>query len=311
MHVHVLATVVAAAAVAGAATISAPAAAAPPDRTPPVVQASSASPATFYPVVDGFRDTKRVDFVVTDETTTAHTVLTIDVVGGPDNASLRTYTRSQVAPIQDSWQWDGRTTEGTLAPAGTYQMLVSATDPDGNVSESYGIPVTVSHARLVTKSFRRTVRAAGSKVDQFVGGCSALRRPSARGWTGSLGLYSNTRCRSDGQRSVVATAHAIRVPRAFQNRYGSLTVKLYGGAARSRPSSKALLEYLRVRDKEWVQDKFVGSPVGTKSGNTATAGLFVHEKSTEPWVAWGLMTAVGHRYDVRDFTVVLTYTVLQ
>lgn len=221
-----------------------PASAETPDKTPPVVQASSSSPGTFYPVVDGYRDTKRVDFTVTDENTSDHTVLTIDVVG-TDNAPIRQYVRGQVAPYSGSWAWDGRTSGGTLAPAGTYSMLISATDPAGNVSEPFAVPVTLSPKRLVNKTMRRTVRAAGSKVDQYVGRCSTLRRPSARGWVGSLGLYSNTRCGSNDERSLVATAHAVRVPKAFQNRYGSLVVKVYGGAARSRPNSRALLEYLR------------------------------------------------------------------
>lgn len=261
-------------------------------------------------MVDGYRDIGTVEYTVTEDSADPRHVQ-LDIRNSAGSLVLTRVDEIVADASSVGFGWDGRNQQRALVAAGVYSLAFTAIDSSDNRSETKTVSMTVSRKRLVTKTMWRTVRAAGSKVDQYVGRCSTLRRPSARGWVGSLGLYSNTRCGSNDERSLVATAHAVRVPKAFQNRYGSLVVKVYGGAARSRPNSRALLEYLRVSDKAWVKDQVIGPRVGTKTGQTAAAGRFVHAKTTEPWVAWGLLTARGHRYDVRDFTVVLRYTVLQ
>jgi hypothetical protein len=159
----------------------------------------------------------------------------------------------------------GTTVYGGTAAPGTYTIEISPSDNSGNITVDKRT-VNVSGKKLVPKTLRALSVPVGPSprpTSTAAPGCSRLRRPSLRGWTGSVGYYSNTRCSRGFDASVAATANGINVPKAFQN------------------------------------------------GPTVSAARFVHDKSTDPFVIWSAMTAVGHRYDIRDFTVVLTYTVLE
>jgi len=285
---------------------AAPAAGQPPDQTPPVVSSFTITPATFYPYPDGYLDHATARFTATDDVSsvldTNYRIL--------DSTRTTVYNGNVNANdgLETVIVWRGTVYGGTAAP-GTYSIEISPSDNSGNITVETRT-VTVSGKKLVPKTLRRTVRAGASITETDVGACSRLRRPSLRGWTGSVGYYSNSRCARGFDASVAAAAHGIYVPRSFQNRYGSLTIKAYGGAATARPRSQGLLQYYRA-DREWVQPTWLGRRVRTHLGPTVSATRFVHDRSTDPFVIWSAMTAVGHRYDIRDFTVVLTYTVLE
>lgn len=263
------------------------------DLTAPLVKLTVGS--TFLnPYPDGYRDF--VEFtLVTDG------LVTLDVLG-PSGAVVRTFSH----PGYIDTYWDGRDSQGRIVPAGTYTLRATGDDGLGNTTV-VSRTVAVSSQRLVTKTFRRKVSAAGSLVHKYAGGCSKIAKPAARGWTGSLGLYSNTKCKKGWAKSVVETIHEMRVPTGVY-RYQTLQVTTYGGAAKSARGSYLFLDQWRAKAEKWGDDdKRLGYALGKHVGPTRQAAPFITE---DGWTAWSVWTGDGARYDVRDFTVELTYQVL-
>lgn len=208
--------------------------------------------------------------------------------------------------LQTNVPWWGTDQAGKQLPSGVY--TISLRDTDGLVSSTTGKVYVESRTR-VTKTWTRTVTARSSLVDQYVGRCSTLRKPSARGWTGSLGYYANTKCRRDTWRaSAVSTMHGVRVPAADQ--VIALRVDVYGGAARTRPKSIAGFRLFGTNEKwrAWtVLKPYLGSHLGDKrQGLTYARGLVFPDR----WFYWGMATAAGDRYDVKTFKISMTYNVL-
>lgn len=193
--------------------------------------------------------------------------------------------------------WDGRDDAGVVVPAGSYTVV--AVDALGNPSPITRT-VTVSHAKGVLHTYRRTVSAAGSTIDKYVGRCSTLRRPSLRGWSGSLGYYSNSRCRRTSRASTVSTLNAFRLPRTSAVRYLDARVDTYGGASRRVPRSHGLIR-LWAAD-EWTSFEEVSRRVGTHTGPRRPGAV-----DGDRWVVWNFATALGNRYDVKSFTVTARY----
>lgn len=288
------------------------------DTTPPVCAITGTSPETFYPREDGYRDRARITFDVSDDSAPFDVNYQLMVLI-PDAGGALAYTGPVVTVPNPSFglelYWDGRDDLGALVPEGPYDLMVHTTDGNGNVEDCHQL-FTVDHAKLVKKTFDKTVKAGPSMLDKGVGECSKLAK-GVRGWEGSLGYYSNTRCERDpgpGDEippSVVLSINGILVPDAFDNRYHDLTVKLYGGAARSRPISKGILQYVKRLADEAAALAEVGSRIGTHAGKTVGAKPFIRRDDfDQPYVAWAMLTANGHRYDVKSFTVVLKYTAL-
>lgn len=274
------------------------------DRT--AATAAVSIPTIFNPVVDGYRDVLR--YTVTPN---EHMGSVEAQVFGPTGAEW-TWPAAMVAGAGEAvaFDWDGRSAfNGSLAPEGTYTVRISLLDAAGNTSTINRF-VTLDHARLQTRTFRRTVSAAGSTVDKHVGRCSVLRRPSLRGWAGSLGYYSNKRCRAGSAASQVTTVNGLLVPKAFQGKYKTLSISTYGGAARGYPRSGLGFGILRASDDSLVGLRRLGPALGAHSGGSFAASGLVHGKSTTPAVFWAAGTGGGQRYDVKNFTVTLTYTVL-
>ena len=198
--------------------------------------------------------------------------------------------------------WDGTGDDPYPVIGGTY--TIGVIDISGNVAAPT-TTVAVSDLRLIRTTYRRTVTASGSKVAQYVGRCSALRTPARRGWSGSLGYHANDRCgRHSWRASAVSTAHRIRLPAA--ERYLNIHVNTYGGAARSRPRSRAIVRY-RTTSDTWVGVHAITGSLGTRAGPTlSTNGLVSRNRSFR----WGVASAYGNRYDVARFTVVLHYYVV-
>jgi hypothetical protein len=304
--------------VAGGLTVvpALPVVAAPADVTPPTLTITGVKWRTFYPVVDLYKDTAEVSYQHSDDSADPTLVVHLEIT---DEAGALVLERIDTLPTPGAagYGWNGRDSGGTLQPAGDYTLTFWATDSAENASEPVSRTVTLSRNRLVTKTFRREVSAARTIVDRRVGRCSRLRRPSLRGWSGSLGYYSNETCHHTGSPSVVATVNGVYVPRAFHDRaygsfYNGLVVKGYGGAARSRNRSKSLLQYWNQQDRRWFGASWFGPRVGTHAGTQVWAQPMVSRNlDGRPYLRWSLLTAEGHRYDLKTFTVVLKYQVLR
>lgn len=222
---------------------------------------------------------------------------------------------------EGSWErsatWNGRDSTRRVLPAGTYTVVFRATDRVGHTS-SVTKRVTLSHKRLVKKTWKRTFTPAQvhpGPRSQYVGKCSTLRKPSLRGWAGSFGFYSQTKCAHPDERSVVSTVSGVYVPKAFQNRYGTYQVWLNGGGAKSggkRHGRNAyiVMHYRNTAVKDVHRVQFNGA-LGSHAGRSVAAGNFVFDKTKRPYVLWRAGLSEGSRYDVKSYTVKLTYTALQ
>lgn len=237
----------------------------------------------------------RIDVVQSDHNEQNHIVIT------RNGTVVRTLP--EMTGSTPNVTWDGRDDAGNAVPTGTYTL--GARDIAGNVG-SVTATVKVDARRRVLKTYTRTVTPRASLLEAYVGRCSTLRRPSARGWSGSLGFYAGTKCGTrTWKASAVSTMHGIRLPASDKD--VQLTVKIYGGAARSKPRSLAWIRYLNTGGR-WGNDHLQNAKLTTHVSDYVDTKLYVQKNRA---FIWGFYTAGGYRYDVGKYTVVLRYYVLQ
>lgn len=287
--------------------------AAPPDNTPPTVTVTGVSWQTFFPAVDRYRDTTRIDYTVADDVSTSVDV-TVTVTDATDAVVDELVVN--VEPGARTVTWNGTDSVGNTLPGGSYTVSLAATDGAGNASTPDSRAVTIDEGRLVTRTFRHSVLAKPTVVEKDVRRCGALKSP-VRGWRRSLGYYANARCGATGTASVAATVNGMFVPRAFEDAdrgafYKKLTITTVGGNARQRPGAESYLQYWNYAQQKWFAGKAMGSRVGSHAGPTkAGKPMVVPSSDTKPYVIWSLLTANGHWYDVKKFQVVLKYQVMR
>jgi hypothetical protein len=214
--------------------------------------------------------------------------------------------RGRSGPSAGGGVWDGTDDRGKVLPPGAYVLRGWTIDSLGNESSIGSARLRISRERLVRRTLRRTVTPAASVIDTTVGRCSRLARPAARGWRGSFGYYTDTRCARRTRDGIVASVHRMRVPRAA--RYGSLQVSVFGGAARSRPGSHLFLDHFSVARKWESSDTRIRHRLGPHPGPTRSGDDLVHDDRR---IYWAVYTGGGAAYDVKSFTVTLSYDVLR
>jgi hypothetical protein len=271
------------------------------DVTPPVIGSVTLSANSLYPYKDGYRDAVKVSFPGNVGSTD---VARLTVVRDSTGETVRTLT-TNCCNNAYTVTWGGRLSFDVPAPAGTYSLTVSLTDLAGNKARKFAGRVTVVRKKTSAHTLLRSLSAAGSKVDQSVGRCSTLRRPSLRGWAGSLGLYTNTKCRDTFKAGLIVTVHASRAPLGAV-KYGKLRIDAYGGAAKAAPRSLAYLDYLQ-RSKEWLSASRMDPRVGIQDGLTVEGAKFVFD---DRFMVWRLYTAKGAKYDIKSFKITLRYFTL-
>lgn len=265
----------------------------PAQAAPPDVTAVTSSRATIYPKVNTSKRPGTTTITVASNT---DDVSSLEIRNAAD-ATVRTFDLT----TSDTVQWNGRDLNGNLVAAGAYTLIAF----NGAEAATVTGKVTVSLQRLVRKSY--VVQSLPTRAYyKYVGKCSTLRKPSKRGWTGSYGYYANTKCRTQTwNASAVITVHAVRVPAA--ERYVNARIDTYGGAARAKPRSRALIEYWNNTSESWTAARFNSSAVGWHSGVTAGATPLV---DSDRYIAWRFSTAFKARYDVAKFRIVVRYDVL-
>lgn len=270
-------------------------------RQGPLLTSITASPTTIYPLVKNNTTYKStVKFTVTGAG--VPDISTVRVFRNATGALVRTLSLTPVDSTHGTVAWGGIFADATPVPAGLY--LLKVLDAQGNYSSTVG-QVTVSDKKLVLKTWKRTYTPAGTLADKYVGKCSTLRKPSLRGWYYSLGYYANTKCSSQTSKdSLVSTLHAVFLPKVYQ--YVDIHVTTYGGAAKAKPGSKAIVRYLTTSG-DWSSDKTLPGTMGYHAGTTrSTTGLVFKDRS----FGFGFYTGFGYQYDVKSFTVVLHYKAL-
>lgn len=255
------------------------------------------SRSAFYPHRDGYLDT-----VSASARTTEAVPSQLEVLNRAGTV-VRRYPHA--SGTTHAFTWDGRTNSGRPAGAGAYTFRLRLTDWRGEHRYVTVGRTTVSWKRLVTKTFVRTLTAGASRSDAQVGRCSTLRLPSARGWSRSEGLYSGTKCRNAGAAAVVRTHHSLKVPAAV--RYQRLRLSVYGGAASSRPASHLGVS-VRERAGSLAGGRRLAAHLGSHTAGDYDAKRHVTSGRRVHWAVW---VANQARYDVKSFTVRLTYAVLK
>lgn len=262
---------------------------------------------SLYPAADGYRDylrirygtNERVQYAVEVRNSAGHVVrgLGSGTMGDENSGESR------------STYWYGKDSRGRLVPAGSYRVRLTGTDDAGRTT-TVTKTVAVSHKKIQKRTWTRTFKAGATltRNGAFVQACSTLRKPSLRGWAGSLGYYSRTKCNRNNA-DIVSTTNGVYVPKAFQNRYGTYQVSFYGGGARGTRGAYIVMGYLNNKN-DFTHRIQGGAAVRSYTGKVASAGNFVHAKTTKPYVLWTAGLTDGSRYDVKSFTVRLTYTVL-
>lgn len=274
----------------------------------PVINAITRTPTSVYPAQDGYLDS---------------TVLTLTPATWRDSDSARfeirnsggTVIRALNPTTSTSWDgykatWNGRTSSGAVVPTGTYTVTGHLTDRSGTTSQK-DTTVTVVRKHLANLTWTRTVTPAASYIRRYVGSCSTLRKPSLRGWSGSFGLYSNTKCRNGFNASWSESHHAITVAKpANLRRYLDVRISEYGGAAKARPTSTQRMAYLSTA-KDWRATTTLSAGLGTHHGLIRPASSFIQDRgTTTPWLYWAAFVSDGRRYDVKSFTVRVRYEAL-
>lgn len=253
----------------------------------------------LYPYRDRYRD--KVMLTIGQQPAVGN-VLLIKILNA-DQQVVHTF-RSTRTDATKTFGWTGDDASGHRVPGGKYTVSATIADAAGNTSTAALGSVTVVRERIASRVFKHTYTAAGTLEDAFVGKCSVLKRPSARGWAGSLGFYSNAKCSGSTQDSVVSTLHAARMPAALK--YGTVSVTTYGGASRPATRHIAYISYLSNK-KEWRDPVMLLPALGNHSGNGVRGADYVFG---DRYLVWNVFNVKASHYDVKSFTVRLAYTVL-
>jgi hypothetical protein len=267
------------------------------DAAVPDITGLSAAPSTIYPLIN---NATRPGFsTITISGNDPATVVDLEVRNA---GSVK--VRDIFPGGQSTATWDGRDASNHVVPAGVYTVFAIGSGSDVS---PFTTTITVSTKKLVLKTFTRTVTAASTLIDRFVGKCSTLRKPSKRGWKGSLGYYSNTKCKSRlFNKAGVLAVHALRVPLA--EKYVDVRVNLYGGAAKANKKSRGILLYLDKTQQNAYRSAVASSKLGIHRGKVRAGANMVASNGR---FVWSFSTAAPKsKYDVKNFTVVVRYFVL-
>ncbi|MDP3890616.1 hypothetical protein [Nocardioides sp.] len=258
-----------------------------------------ASTQIIYPAQDRYLDYTTL-FVKTDpDVGIRYKVSVLDKQGTVVHPNLRGYRRRH--------RWDGRDADRQRVPDGIYTIRVRGVDSAGNpgVDET---TVKVSSKKRQMVTYKATLSAKHALVDREVGSCSTLASPSSHGGRGSLGYYSQSKCRA-AARSAVETEFGIYVPKAVGGKYGDLTISFIGGAAkRAKKAYLVMYAYdakLRKYESRFQHTAAWGRHARPKpySGERSVVG----PKGQKPAIYWYVGLSEGSRYDVQSFTVSLKY----
>ena len=186
-----------------------------PDATPPAFTISTNAATSFYPVVDGYKDTFTPPLSVSE--TSTFVLLVKNASGATVRTVQRTLTRRD-----STISWDGKDAGGTLAPAGTYTWTVRATDPAGNTYGSRARTVDLLRTKLTNRT--ATVTKAGTGAYGVNAG-PACARVTTTGSSYARGVWLRNGCAKGGSGSSAVFYH-LTMPAA--TRYTGWTIRTTG-----------------------------------------------------------------------------------
>jgi len=252
------------------------------------------TPAVFYPVKDGYRDTLTVKGTFKEPGTVA-----VKVISVATGKTVRSVSLGSVSGAY-SWAWDGRRSTGTMVPAGKYKVVQTLRDtaPNTLVATSYA---TVSLKRLYWSSATVTLTGRQYIVSGKASGGTVSRSGS---------IYASGVRLSSGSGGWAGVSY--RFPHKSATVYGNVTFKVQG---RSAGSGKALIGIWNPGRGSYVYTSAYDAwkPAGTAYGwYTTTAPLRDHHAGgyirTTVLVDASFMRAT---FDVAKVVVTYRYAVLK
>ena len=269
------------------------------DATAPVITKVTASAPTLYPYPDGYRDSISAKIAAPVD---GGGVGTLQILDGSGTVVRSLTNRTLVDGTTISWS--GVNASGVRVPAGNYRFRTILLDAAGNRDTDTSSAFAVSAKRLVTKHLKTVVSAQHSLVANGSGRCSSLRKPGLKLGAGSVGYYSESKCKgSPNDDSQIAMGiHVVKVPGAYS--YGTLGLRAYGRAV--RPGSQALA-LIATKSGSYVQ-RWLPGAVGWHSMGSYKATGYIDSGRQ---VMWAITEGDGSRYDIAKFEVTLDYKVLQ
>jgi FlgD Ig-like domain/Bacterial Ig domain len=260
---------------------------------------------TVFPVNDNYKDSTVLSARVGE--TSSSTKVEIRKAGGP---LVRTISLGRVDAGKVRATWNGRKSNGDLAAKGKYLFRFVGTDRNGVVGRSGDKVVYVSDKKLVKKTVTKTVSALSSGLGDSSGDCSrvvAMRALNGYGrqWKGGLQWQSNYSRNCSGGASVALSAHVVGTDNAI--RYGTFQVSAYGGAALTRGGAAKIL-YVK-KNQTWGARQGLSTSLGWHAGDRVKMDPYLIGKGGK--LVWAVATLNGNWYDIKEFKISYTVTVLR
>ncbi len=271
------------------------------DRTGPRASGVNASPSTIYPARDHYRDSTQL-VARTNEKVTSVRAQIFDGKGH----QVRTLSVGTRPAGRVALSWNGKSSKGSVVPAGRYSFRFLLEDVAGNRSTTAKKRITVSDKRLVKQVGVKTVTAKASASRLYVGACSELFSPGARGWAKSVGYYSDYyECSTTQGDDLAAVVHRTSLPKAVK--YGTVRIDTTGGKGRNHHGGKAALVYVTAKGVYSNLGASLGPADRTYKGPTANSSFITNGGR----VSWLAGTIRGNNFDIKSFTVRYSYFVLR
>ena len=270
------------------------------DRSAPNMSGTTGAGATVYPVRDGYRDTFVPSIFVSEQS-----YLSLRIYN-PSGTRIRVVNGALSGAGRRSLTWDGKTSSGAIAPAGTYTFDFVATDPVSNGRATGRYTVYVSGKRLVAKVAERVVTPEATHAGAYVGYCSRGTVPAMYGrWTGSYGYYSDYYCDSfGGIEGLVVSDHQLVLPAAVK--YGNVQVGAVGREAIAGSVDTGVLSYYDRYGEVTGYTKTLSPTYGTYWGPLAGSSTILAGRT----IRWWAGSVNGYWYEIAQFKVRWQYYVL-
>jgi len=249
----------------------------------------SSSPARFYPVKDGYRDTTALRWSAGENLSE-----TTDVYNSAGKRVVRLGTKT--GTTGGAVTWNGRNSAGTLLAAGTYRFRTTFRDVQGHILVKT-TSVTLSHKRLYTVSSTYYRNGEDYSYSQRDGAGLVLRSESH--W--STGVWLDSGQDSYGGNQARAF-YRFRLPSAIT--YKTLAWSVLGRNYAGRATSGIWQYTSSWYDPErQVYSGYAWTPLSAPASTRVSGGY-----------ATGVVVANGYYnslFDVRQVRLRVTYTVLR
>lgn len=261
-----------------------------------------ASSKTVFPINDNYKDSTRLSARLSEDVSRAS--IEIRKSGGP---VVRTINLGRESSGSVSANWNGRKANGDLVASGRYTFRFIGKDKSGLTGKSGTKRLQVSDKRLVKQRMTKVVSAKGSFVANASGSCSGLytlEYPQSRyGWAKGIGYYSRSECNGSRSDDLAFGFHRTAAPKAV--RYGALRIDTYGGGA-FRKAGPGRIALYKQNDNVGAVRK-IDARLGWHAGPSVNATSYLRGGK----FLWGFGTSNGNWYDVKEFRVSISYSVLR